>query len=125
MQCGLFAPAVSFFANVCNGLFTHYKKEEDVSMQSGKLDEELSRMNGIINNVTSNPLLLFNESFAATNEREGAEISRQIVSALLEKGFRIFFLTHVYTFAHDFYEKPMPGATFFPAERRTDTALLN
>jgi len=29
-------------------------------------------------------MVLFDESFAATNEREGSEIARQIVSALRE-----------------------------------------
>lgn len=29
MQCGMFVPAESFCANVCDGLFTHYKREED------------------------------------------------------------------------------------------------
>ena len=99
MQCGMFAPAESFCANVCDGLFTHYRREEDVTMRSGKLDEELSRMNGIVDNVRANSLLLFNESFAATNEREGSEIARQIICALLEKGVKVFFVTHLYEFA--------------------------
>jgi DNA mismatch repair ATPase MutS len=90
MQCGMFAPAESFCANVCDRLFTHYKREEDATMKSGKLDEELSRMSDIADNITSHSLLLFNESFAATNEREGSEIARQIVCALLEKGIKIF-----------------------------------
>ena len=55
-------------------------------MKSGKFDEELSRMNDIANVLTPHALILFNESFAATNEREGSEIARQIVSALLEGG---------------------------------------
>ena len=47
MQCGMFVPAESFSANLCRGLFTHYKREEDASMTSGKFDEELSRMSAI------------------------------------------------------------------------------
>jgi DNA mismatch repair ATPase MutS len=85
MQCGMFAPAESFCANVCKGLFTHYKRKEDATMKSGKLDEELGRMSDIVDNITSHSMLLLNESFAATNEREGSEIARQIMNALLEK----------------------------------------
>ncbi|MBI4318370.1 MAG: DNA mismatch repair protein MutS, partial [Chloroflexi bacterium] len=33
MQCGMFAPAESFCANICDGLFTHYKREEDPTMK--------------------------------------------------------------------------------------------
>jgi DNA mismatch repair ATPase MutS len=118
MQCGMFAPAESFCANICDGLFTHYKREEDVTMSSGKLDEELSRMNDIVDNVRENALLLFNESFAATNEREGSEIARQIICALLEKRIKIFFVTHLYEFAHGFYDKGMENAIFMRAERQ-------
>jgi hypothetical protein len=32
---------------VCDGVFTHYKREEDASMQRRKLDEELARMSEI------------------------------------------------------------------------------
>jgi len=61
-----------------------------------------------------------NESFAATNEREGSEIARQIVSALVEKQIKVFFVTHLYEFAHGFYSKKMDNALFLRAERQTD-----
>ncbi len=71
LQCGMFVAAEAFCANTCTGLFTHYKREEDAGMKSGKLDEELSRMSDIADNLKPDSLVLFNESFAATNEREG------------------------------------------------------
>ena len=52
MQCGMFVPAQSFRANVCDGVFTHFKREEDAGMKSGKLDEELSRMSSIVDNLS-------------------------------------------------------------------------
>lgn len=120
MQCGMFVPAESFCANVCEGLFTHYRREEDTTMTSGKLDEELSRMSVIADHLKPNSMLLFNESFAATNEREGSEIARQITGALLEKRIKVFFVTHQYEFAHGFYEKAMENALFLRAERQID-----
>jgi DNA mismatch repair ATPase MutS len=120
MQCGMFVPAESFCANVCEGIFTHYRREEDTTMKSGKFDEELSRMSGIVGHLKPNSMLLFSESFAATNDREGSEIARQIVCALLEKQIKIFFVTHLYEFAHGFYEKNMPNAIFVRAERQDD-----
>lgn len=120
MQCGMFVPAETFCANICDGLFTHFKREEDTTMESGKLDEELSRMSDIVDNITSNSMLLFNESFTSTNEREGSEIARQITYALMEKRIKIFFVTHLYEFAHGFYEKNMIDVVFLRAERRSD-----
>lgn len=120
MQCGMFVPAESFCANLCEGLFSHYKREEDKTMKSGKFEEELGRMSDIADLVRSNSLILFNESFAATNEREGSEIAGQIVRALLQKGVKVFFVTHQYEFAHGFYEKKLKNALFLRAERQTD-----
>jgi hypothetical protein len=120
MQCGLFVPAEFFSANICDRLFTHYKREEDSAMESGKLDEELSRMSGIVDNITSSSTVLFNESFAATNEREGSEIARQITCALLEKHIKVFFVTHLYEFAHGFVDRKTANTIFLRAERQDD-----
>jgi DNA mismatch repair ATPase MutS len=120
MQCGMFVPAGSFCANVCQNLFTHYRRKEDATMKSGKLDEELSRMSEMVNYLTPHALVLLNESFAATNEREGSEIARQIICALLEKGIEVFFVTHLYELAHGLYGKRLEHALFLRAERQND-----
>ncbi len=119
-QCGMFAPAAGLRVNVVKGLFTHFKREEDVTMKSGKFDEELSRMNTIVDALAPNALILFNESFAATNEREGSEIARQIVSALLEHSHKIVFVSHQYAFTHGFYEGQLATALFLRADRQAD-----
>jgi DNA mismatch repair ATPase MutS len=120
MQCGMFVPAESFCANVCTGLFTHYKRKEDAAMESGKLAEELSRMSTIVDTIRPDALLLFNESFAVTNEREGSEIARQIVCALLEKRIKVFFVTHLYEFARSFSAAHMTNTLFLRSERQAD-----
>ncbi len=120
MQSGMFVAAESFRANLCEGVFTHYKREEDTSMKSGKFDEELSRMSDIVNQLRPNSTMLFSESFAGTNDREGSEIAWQIVSALLQKRIKVFFVTHLYEFAHAFYEQEMANAIFLRAERQAD-----
>lgn len=120
MQCGMFVPAESFSANVCEGLFTHFKRKEDATMTSGKLDEELSRMSEIVTHLTANSLVLLNESFAATNEREGAEIARQIVTALVEKRITVCFVTHLYELAHGCYETNRGNTLFLRADRQAD-----
>lgn len=120
MQCGMFVAAESFEAELCTGLFTHYKREEDATMNRGKLDEELARLSEIADHLAPNSLLLFNESFAATNEREGSEIATQVVRALLEQGMKVFFVTHLYEFARGFFERKTDDAVFLRAERRAD-----
>lgn len=117
MQAGMFAGARSFRAGVSNGVFTHYKREEDATMESGKLDEELSRMSAIAGQITRHCILLCNESFASTNEREGSEIARQVIRAMTARQIRVFFVTHMYDLAHSFHAKHPGNALFLRAER--------
>lgn len=77
-------------------------------------------MTGIVDHVTPNSLILFNESFAATNEREGSEIAKQIVCALLEKRIKVFYVTHLYEFSRVFFDRTANDYLFLRAERRTD-----
>ncbi|MGH3273131.1 MAG: MutS-related protein [Streptosporangiaceae bacterium] len=120
MQCGMFVTAGSFQSSVCAGVFTHFIREEDPSMNSGRLDEELSRMSRIVDQISPRCLMLFNESFAATNEREGSEIGRQVVRALLEAQIRVFFVTHQYDFAESFHRQRADSTLFLRAERQSD-----
>ncbi|HTT80282.1 MAG TPA: DNA mismatch repair protein MutS [Stellaceae bacterium] len=117
MQAGMFVAADEFRAGLCRGIFTHYKREEDAGMQSGKLDEEMRRMSEIVDHLAAHSLILFNESFAATNEREGSEIARTIMTALVEKRVRIGCVTHLYELAHGFHAGNEGNVLFLRAER--------
>ena len=120
-QCGLYTAAESLSVNVCDGVFTHFKREEDTSMESGKLDEELARMSVIADQAGPNSLVLFNESFAATNEREGSQIARQIINALLDTGSRVMFVTHMFDLAAALHDDEQQRGLFLRAQREQDT----
>ena len=120
MQCGMFVPAAAFAASLRDGVCTHFKREEDAALERGKFDEELSRMSDIVDHTGTRSLILFNEPFAATNEREGSEIARQILAALLERGVRIVCVTHMYELAHGFHERDVGQTLFLRAARQAD-----
>lgn len=120
MQAGLCVPASQFSASVCTGVFTHFRREEDRDLRSGKLNEELSRMSELIGHLRPNTLLLMNESFAATNEREGSEIAAEILRALGEHGVRVIFVTHLYAFASARYAERRADTLFLRAQRESD-----
>jgi DNA mismatch repair ATPase MutS len=119
-QSGMFVGGQSFHANVCEGIFTHYKREEDETMESGKLDEELARMSEIAGHLAPNSVLLCNESFAATNEREGSEIARQVIHALLAERIKVLFVTHMFDLANSFCSEGLDTALFLRAQRNPD-----
>lgn len=116
-QCGLFAPAHAATLSVSNGLYTHFKREEDTELESGKFDEELARMSAIVGHLEPGALLLLNESFSATNEREGSEIARQVVTTLLERGVSVLFVTHLYDFARSMHDEHDERHLFLRASR--------
>jgi len=120
LQAGMFVTAESFRASVTSGVFSHFKREEDASMRSGKLDEELQRMSAIAEQIRPQALLLCNESFASTNEAEGSEIGSQVVHAFLENHIRVAYVTHMFDLARGLHEEGLGGSLFLRAERNAD-----
>ncbi len=117
MQAGIFVSAKEFQGPIQKGIFTPFRKEEDREMESGKLDEELKRISQIIDKITPDALILFNESFSSTNEKEGSEIANQIISALVESRVTVFFVTHMYSFSSSLYKKDRKDILFLCAKR--------
>ncbi len=120
MQAGLFVAADSFTSTVCQGLHTHFRRPEDATMTRGKLDEELRRMSAIVDAITPGSMLLCNESFSATNEREGSQLARNVIRAMLDCGVRVFFVTHFYDLASGFYADMRHDALYLRADRQPD-----
>lgn len=116
MQSGLFVTAEEYRAEVSQAVFTHFVREEDESMRSGRLDDELSRVSRIADHLRPGCLVLFNESFSGTNEAEGSEIARQVVRAMVESGVRVVFVTHQFDFA-DSCVRAYPDTLSLRAER--------
>ena len=118
-QSGMFVAAEELEMG-SHPVITHFKREEDPELKRGKFDEELARMSLLTDHLSPENLVLFNESFAATNEREGSAIARQIVMTLLEHGITVAFVTHLHTFAREMYESLHDRAVFLRAERLPD-----
>ena len=117
-QSGILVGASKFEVPIRIHIYTHFKKEEDQNIKSGKLDEELLRMNDLINHMDPFSLVLFNESFSSTNEREGSRINKDIVDSLIKYSNEVFSVSHLYTFSHS-YEGDF-RVVFLIAERKED-----
>ncbi len=124
MQCGLPVCAKSFSSGIFPKIFVHFTRREDSEMNSGRLDEELGRMSKIVDEIGDDSLLLLNESFATTTEKEGSVIAYDIIKALSEAGVRILTVTHLLSFARRIYDENKTGADteieFLSAERLED-----
>ncbi|MGH2931200.1 MAG: MutS-related protein, partial [Solirubrobacteraceae bacterium] len=78
---------------------------------------ELRRMSAIADRIAPRSMLLCNESFASTNEREGSEIARQVVRAMVDEGVRVLFVTHMFDLADGLHRQPLEGSLFLRAQR--------
>ena len=118
MQAGMFAPARSYASGVCPAVFTHFKRDEDPAMTGGKLDEELARMSVTISRISPGCLLLCNEPFASTNEREGSDIGRQVLLPLAHAGVRVVVVTHLFDLADSLHQRGTDNTLFLRAPRQ-------
>ena len=118
MQAGMFVAAQSFSAAPATGVFTHFKREEDRGTQGGKFDEELRRMSRVISAISPGCVLLSNEPFGSTNEREGSDIGRQVFVPLAGAGARVFLVTHLFDLAESLYKMGSGDYLFLQAPRQ-------
>jgi hypothetical protein len=119
MQAGMFVAARRFRAGIVTGVFSHFKREEDPTLQGGELDEELRRMSRLVKRIAAGGLLLCNESFASTNEQEGSEIALELVRAMSDAGVKIVYVTHLFELANRLYSDDRGRASFLRAPRQS------
>lgn len=118
LQAGMFVPATAYRAGIAPSVHSHFRRAEDDDLASGKLEEELVRMSGIVDRCRPGDLLLMNESFSSTDEVEGTYLAAEILDALLDHGVRVLIVTHFHRLARHYRDRP--GTTFLTAERRDD-----
>lgn len=120
MQCGMPVCAEAYTSGIFPHLFTHFTRREDSAMNSGRLDEELGRVDGIIRHLGDGSMVLLNESFATTTEEEGSEIADDVIRAMVEAGVKVLTVTHLLAFARKMYERHLPETAFLTAQRKED-----
>lgn len=118
MQCGMPVPAEQFCSGLFSKIHTHFTRKEDAMLSRGRLEEELKRMSNILSQLSKDSLLLLNESFASTTEKEGSQIAYNIIIPLYQKGISVMMVTHLHEFARRIYEEQLQKAEFLVAERK-------
>jgi DNA mismatch repair protein MutS len=74
-------------------LFTHFEKEEHIENLRGKLQDELVRIDEILQHVTSNSIIVMNESFASTTLEDSLFLGREIIKQLLARDVLAVYVT--------------------------------
>lgn len=81
---GLPVPGIEARLYLFDNIFTHFEREEDIKSLKGKLENDLLRMKNIINNATSDSIIIINEFLASTALKDAVLIGKKIMDKLLE-----------------------------------------
>ena len=100
-QSGVPVPADRFSYDPADRVLTHFPADEDKTLDLGRLGEECRRFRELFVRCTPDSLLLLNETFSTTSFEEGYFIAADAVRAILGRGTRTIFNTHMHKLAQD------------------------
>ncbi len=100
-QGGIYVPAESFVFTPADLILTHFPADEDRTLDLGRLGEECRRFRDLYARSTRLSLFLLNETFSTTSFEEGYYIAADAVRAILKKGTRTIYNTHMHKLARD------------------------
>jgi len=103
-QGGINIPGDSFEFEPVDDIFTHFPADEDKTMDLGRLGEECKRFKELYGECTKHSLLLLNETFSTTSFEEGYVIARDAIKAILSRGTRCIYNTHMHKLGMDIDE---------------------
>ena len=100
-QSGIRVPAERFSYDPADRVLTHFPADEDKTLDLGRLGEECRRFRELFVRCTADSLLLLNETFSTTSFEEGYFIAADAVRAILGRGSRTIYNTHMHKLAQD------------------------
>jgi DNA mismatch repair ATPase MutS len=114
--------AMALSATLPAGIIVHFPRPETGGEGSGRLDEELRRLDALVDRARPGTLVLLNEPLSTVNERDGSAIAGELVRGLVAGGAEVWLVTHHHELAAGLLASPGVATRFLRAERGEGTA---
>ncbi len=92
---GLPVPASEARLPLPDRVFTHFEREEDLETLRGKLDDELVRLHEILQQATSESVVIMNESFTSTTLADALLLGTEVLRRVIQLGSLGVYVTFV------------------------------
>jgi DNA mismatch repair protein MutS len=92
---GLPVPGVDARLFLPDQIFTHFEREEDIETLRGKFEDELFRIHEILEQATSESVLIMNESFGSTTLRDALVVGTEVMKLIIDLDVLCVFVTFV------------------------------
>ncbi len=88
-------PGRSARLQLCDRIFTHFERPEQVEKLQGKLQDELLRIRAVLEQATGKSVLVMNESFASTTVKDARFLGRKILQQVMDRDMLCVYVTFI------------------------------
>jgi hypothetical protein len=105
-QAGLPVFAAEASMKIKDKILTHYVHPADIKGSQSRFAHECDRVLKLIEDISSDSLILCDELFTGTAPQDGEIVSNLVLSILIRTGATLFFITHYHGLGDEFRDSP-------------------